>query len=145
MAGRSRPPDATVPDQAPAEPAAAGLHRYNVSIVAAADWSRIILVDATFVSDSRPGFNPVELSSDAPETVMHFLYSADEIAIAQKPLGTSRIVVRGVIESTKPTIHVRIGHGDNGPVTITSPIDSATNDKVLGDGENFTVSTLRLE
>lgn len=136
---------------APAVPAATpepdvrpATHKYKITIETSADWSRVILSNgATFTAD--PGVSVIELNSETPEKVGHFLYSPTEIAINQIQACNARILVKGVVESSRPVLEVRTGHGDNGPITISSPVDAFTNDKNLGDGTNFVTGTVRLE
>jgi hypothetical protein len=136
------PPEVDMPAEAPKPE----LHRYNVTIETHADWSRVILQGGAFVmGDADNGLNTVELSSEAPEQVVRFVYSAGEVAIRQKQFATARIIVTGVVETAQPVLEVRLGHGDNGAITIRTPAETFTHDKVLGDGVNFVTKTIRLE
>ena len=141
------PPAADVPvTLAVAPPDAPPTRKYNVTIETNADWSRAILSDGKFTSgDGGAGLNVIEMTSESPEQVNHFLYSPGEVAVTQKQFATARIVIKAVVETAEPRLEFRLGHGDNGSISISSPVDSFTNDKTLGDGQNFVVGTIRLE
>jgi hypothetical protein len=127
-------------------PAAERKRKYNVTIETNADWSRAILSNATFVTgDPGMGFSSVEMASEAPQQVGRFSYTATEVAVSQKQFATAQIVVKGVVETSETVLQVRLGHGDNGMVTISTPAESFKNDRVTGDGQNFVSGTLRLE
>jgi hypothetical protein len=130
----------------PPAPAPVASHKYNVTIETTADWSRVILLEGAFVTgEVRKGFNNVELSSEEPPQVRRFVYSPEEVLINQKQFAQARIMVKGVVETSRPVVEVRLGHGDNGVLKISSPVDSFTADQILGDGVNFMMGTLRLE
>ena len=128
------------PDPVPPPPT----RKYAITIETTADWSRAIMNDgAVFTMDA--GLNPVELRSDTPQQVDHFLYSPKEVAINQKQFTNARIVVTGVVETSSPILEVRLGHGSNGTIKISSPVDSFHNDRNTDNAENFAVGALRLE
>ncbi len=142
------PPDPTPPTLAVAPPDSAKparTHKYNLTIETTADWSTIRLVAGQFVQGDGQALNSVEISSDNPAQITHFTYAPTEIDARQVQFATARIVIKAVVESADPVLQVRIGHGDNGAVKISSPADSFTNDQRLGDGQNFVLGSLRLE
>jgi hypothetical protein len=142
-------PVTSVADTATPTPAPATGERprlYNITIETNADWSRAILANATFVTGAPGmGYNDVEMTSDAPQQVGRFTYAPTEVAINQKQFATAAIVVKGVVATSDRVLQVKLGHGDNGSITIRSPADAFTNDRVTGDGENFVSGVLNLE
>ena len=147
--GSQTAPAAEPPGQlvvAPPEAGHAPTRKYNVTIETTADWSRAILTDGKFTTgDGAAELNSIELRSKSPEQVNHFVYAPGEVAVNQKSWGTAHIVIKGVVEAAGPMLEFRLGHGDNGKITISSPVDSFTNDQTLGDGQNFVAGAIRLE
>jgi len=147
--GPQTAPAADVPAQLVVAPPEAGdtpMRKYNVTIDTTADWSRAILTDAKFTTgDGAAGLNDIDLSSESPEQVNRLVYAPGEVRVNQKPWGAAHIVIKCVVETTRPMLEFRTGHGDNGKITISSAVDSFTNDQTLGDGQNFVVGAIKLE
>jgi len=143
-------PEAPVSPAAADTPAASAAHKFNVTIETTADWTRIIVADGAFVAADpgtvrAGGMNAVELTSEAPEQVTGFRYAPNEISVNQRQFAHARIVIKGVIESSQAAVEVRLGHGDNGGVKLTTPVDTFSNEQNLGDWQNFVTRTVRLE
>jgi len=119
--------------------------RYNLTIESDADWARITITNGTFITDPSSSATGLELTSQSPEQLNKFTYSANEIALIQKQWGHAKITLKCMVECADSTLQVKTGHGDNGKVTIRSANGSITNDQVTGDGNNYQTIGLRLE
>ena len=113
----------------------------KIEIRATSDWSRVIISSpgAHYVKDAG-----ADLLMQGQTNIWRLLYSHREAGMWRARGVNDIVTLQGEVDAPANTIQVSMGHGDNGWVEISSPVDTKTNNVNLGDGQNFQSYTLTI-
>lgn len=114
---------------------------YDVVIDATSDWATIWIEGGRFIRDNDHAFT---METPAGDHVWKLTFAPDKIELFRKQFGGGHVIIKAQIETTSPSVRVTIGHGDNGSVLASSPVDTVHNATRDGSGQNRYTYTLDL-
>jgi hypothetical protein len=121
---------------------------YNIRFESTSDWFKALIQDgAEWV---LPPGGTLSVNCVGDQSIESVQVAPKSAGVKKKTYNIAKVTMHLYLQTTSSSLTVKLGHGDylgNPPdgVTISSPVESKTNNQVLGDGQNYVEYTLRLK